>query len=97
MALQQSELLVVEHQTGLDGVAVVLALHVDKLGAEVADVRPFEGHVADGHVGHDADVLVAVYHDMVVAVELARKLRQVGQHRRHLSQVDAVERDGEVL
>ena len=78
--LQQSELLIVEQETGLDGVATVLTLHVDELAADIADGSSLVGHLLDGHIRHDGDMLLAVHHDVVVAVELTAQVWQVGQH-----------------
>ena len=96
-AAKQSELLVVEQQTGFDGVGVVLILQIDELRTEVADVCSLVGHVQYAHVGGHGDVLVLVHQDMVVAVQLTREIRHVGDYRRQFAQVDTVQRYRQVL
>ena len=94
---EQTELLIVEQQTGLDGVGVVFILQIDELRAEIADGSTLVGHTRHSHIGGYGDVLVPVLQNMVVAVELTCDTRQIRYHRRQFSQVDAMEADGEVL
>ena len=65
---EQAELLIVEHQTGLDGMGVVFLHQIHQFGADVADGRALVGHVVDGHVGDHGDMLLLVYQDVVVAM-----------------------------
>ena len=77
--------------------SVVLALHVDQFGREVADGRTLVDHLLHGHIGNDGDMFAVIHHDMVVAVELAADARQVRQRRRQFAQVETVDADGQVL
>ena len=91
-ATQQSELLLVEHQAGLDGVGVALLLQVYQLGADVAYGRALVGHALHAHVGGHGEALLLVLQYVEVAIQIACDARHIGQHRGQLVQIDAVER-----
>ena len=91
-ATQQSELLLVEHQAGLDGVGVALLLQVYQLGADVAYGRALVGHALHAHVGGHGEAAPAGPAVWVVAIQIACDARYIGQHPGQLVQIDAVER-----
>ena len=96
-ATQQTELLVVEHQAGLDGVGVVLLHQIHHFRTDIADGRTFVGHLLHSHIRGHGDALVHILHDVIVAVQLTSDLRQVGDHGGQFSQIQLVDADGEVL
>ena len=79
-AVQQSEFFVVEHQTGLDGMGVVLLHQIHQLRTDIADGRTLEGHVLYGHIRGHGDMLVAVLQDMVVALQIAGDTGHIGEY-----------------
>ena len=96
-AAEQSEFLFVEHQAGLDGMGVIFLHEIDKLRRNVADRRAFIGHVLNGHVGGHRDMFVLVLQNVIVAVEFACNTWQVGYDGSNLSEVNAVQSEGQVL
>ena len=57
---QQSELLIIKHQTGFDGMGVFLFLQIYELSADVTNGRTFVGHIPHSHVGSHGDVAVLI-------------------------------------
>ena len=89
---QGAELLIVEHEVGLDGMGVILLHQIYQLGADIADGGSLIGHVLYGHIRDHREFLVLVLQDMVIAVELAGDLRQIGYHGGDFTQIDTIAR-----
>ena len=96
-AAEQSEFLIVEHQSGLNGMGIVFLLQIDQFRTDIADGRAFVGHILNGHIGGYRIALVLILQDMVVAVKPASDLRQIGDYGGNLAQVDAVQAQRQVL
>ena len=95
---EQSYLVVVLHQSCLDGMSVVFLLQIHQLGADIADGAALVGHIVHGHVADHRQLAVGILDDVEVAVEDAGHLGQiVGQDAGDLAQVQLVEADGDVL
>ena len=94
---QQSELFIVEHQACFNSMGVVLLHHIDKLSADIADRRFLIGHILNGHIGGYGEVAFLILNDVIVAVKLACDVWQVRQYGCHLTEVEPVHRDRQVL
>ena len=94
---EDTDFLVVLHQTCFHGMGVTLLLHIDQFGAEIADRAALVGHLTDGHVADHRDLSVGILHHMVVAIEQARHPRRIGNDGGDLSQVHLVQAEGNIL
>ena len=95
---QQAYLLVVLHQSSLNGMSIVLLLQIDQLGAHITDRAMLVGHVAYRHVADHRKMSVSIQNDMIVAIQQSRHLGQiVRQYGAHLTQIHFVQRDGDIL
>ena len=94
---EQSELIIVAQEAGLNGVGIILFHHIDHFGADVADGRSLIGEFLHRHVGGHGEAPVMILQDVIVAIQQTRQTGQVRNHGRDLLQVDAIHGDCEVL
>ena len=94
---EQTELHIVEHQTGLHSMGVVLLHQINQLSTDITNGRSFIGHVAHTHITGHRDMLVLILHDMVVAVKLTGDTGQIRNHGGHLAQVELIDTQRDIL
>ena len=78
--------------------SVVLFLQIDQFSADIADRTAFVGHVAHCHIAEHRDMSVSILNDMEIAIQQSGHLWQiVGQDGAYLTEIDFVQRNGDIL